>query len=326
MAITKSQADYIDGIFENRRLENQIEMDRRRAEVYDAIPEIGELNDKAATLAADAARRSLSGDASAMEGLDKTLSDIAKQREALLLAGGYSADYLDDIYHCQICKDTGYVNGESCKCREEEISKMLYTNSQLSDILKKENFSTFNFDYYSDDVIDEATNMSALENIKNVVASSKEFINDFDKDHSNLLFYGMAGTGKTFLINCITKELLDQSYSVIYLPAIQFFELMANHTFGRENETAYNEVSSDDIMNCDLLVIDDLGTEVQNTFTDSCLFNCMNERLLHQKSTLISTNLSLEELFDTYNDRIFSRAIGEYRFFKIFGDDIRRKK
>ena len=243
------------------------------------------------------------------------------------MANGYQSDYLEPIYDCPICKDTGFVNGQPCECLQKEVIKSLYTTEELNDILQKENFSTFNFDLYSNNFVDEVTGVTALDNIKDVVTFCKEFVDNFDNiDNNSILFYGRAGSGKTFLINCIAKELIEKSYSVIYLSAVQLFDLLADYSFRRENNSVYRQISINELEGCDLLIIDDLGTEMSNSFTDSALFDCLNERLIHQKSTIISTNFSLQELHQKYEERIFSRTAGNYTPLKIFGDDIRIKK
>ena len=242
------------------------------------------------------------------------------------MANHYPADYLDEIFTCPDCKDTGYINGNPCHCFKEEVIKLLYSRSELQEILERENFDTFDYSLYSEDFIDDATGISAAENIETVVDHCHYFINHFDKTFDNLLFYGRAGTGKTFLINCIAKELIEKSYSVIYLSAVQLFDLMAGYSFHRENHSVYSQISMDELIHCDLLIIDDLGTEMTNSFTDSALFDCLNERLVHHKSTIISTNLSLRGLQERYEERIFSRTAGNYTPLKIFGDDIRIHK
>ena len=147
-----------------------------------------------------------------------------------------------------------------------------------------------------------------------------------NKDGTNIIVSAGAGSGKTFLVNCIAKELIDKSYTVLYLSAVAFFDLLSNITFNKGNSSAFGQVTMHEILECDLLVIDDLGSEMANSFTDSALFDCLNNRLIHHKSTIISTNLSLEDLNNSYSDRIYSRVLGEYTIFKIFGDDIRIKK
>ena len=324
MALNNNQLDAIEQIYINRRLDNQIKMNERLAEVTEAVPEIAEINSEIASLASQAMKVALTGGQVDIEDIKSQISKLGEKKKTLLLANNFDADYLDEIYTCEKCKDTGFVNGESCECRDKEIIKLLYSRSELKDILERENFSTFRYDLYKESCVDENLGVDALSNIKDVVEHCQAFINNFDTEFDNLLFYGLAGTGKTFLINCVAKELMDSFHSVIYLSASQLFDLMAAQSFNKESNSVYKNVDIDDIQNCDLLIIDDLGTEFPNTFTESSLFEVLNERLIHRKSTIISTNLSLEDFQDRYDDRIFSRTAGNYSMFKIFGDDIRK--
>ena len=326
MALNNDQLDAIEQIYINRRFDNQIEMNERLDEVEETIPEIAEINSSISTLASDAMRSSLSGGSVDIEDIKKQISGLSEKKKALLLSNGFDADYLDEIYTCEKCKDTGFVEGKSCECRNKEIIKLLYSRSELTEVLERENFSTFNYDFYSESLVDENLGVDARTNIKNVVEHCQYFIDHFDTEFDNLLFYGLAGTGKTFLINCVAKELMDSFHSVIYLSASQLFDLMADQSFRNSNNSVYKNITLEDLKDCDLLIIDDLGTELVNSFTQSSLFEILNERLIHQKSTIISTNLTLEDLQETYEDRIFSRATGCYSMFKIFGDDIRKIK
>ncbi len=327
MGLSREQMDIIENFYNNRRLENKMKLDDRIQEIYEAIPKIREYDAEISSLAADAARKALSGDSSAKDTLREDIAIVGEKKKAALLSHGYPSDYLDDIYTCRLCRDTGFIHGTPCQCLREQIANTIYSRSELTDVLSRENFDTFNFDYYSDNDIDEASGKSALENIETIVDYCRYFINNFDKTSDNLLFYGKAGTGKTFLINCIAKELIDKSYSVIYLSAVQFFDLLADYSFRRSsNRSVYRQISMKELLSCDLLIVDDLGSEMSNSFTDSALFDCLNERLIHHRSTIISTNLSIDELKNSYSERVFSRAAGEYTAFKIFGDDIRIKK
>jgi DNA replication protein DnaC len=319
MALTRDQFDVIANSYNDRQLNNKIKLNRRIEEVYEKIPLIKDLDGQIGVLAGRALRLSLSGNSSAKDTLREDIALISEQKKAALLAGGYSADYLDEIFTCPKCKDTGFIDGKPCECLKAEVVRLLYSRSELKEILERENFDTF-------DYIDPDTGISAAENIDAVVDHCHYFINNFDKTFDNLLFYGRAGTGKTFLINCIAKELIEKSYSVIYLSAVQLFDLLADYSFKRSNTTIYRQISFDELLRCDLLIIDDLGTEMSNSFTESSLFDCLNERLIHQKSTIISTNFSLQELQQKYEERIFSRTAGNYTPLKIFGDDIRIKK
>ena len=135
------------------------------------------------------------------------------------------------------------------------------------------------------------------------------FIDDFDHKPKNLLFYGKTGVGKTFLTNCVAKELLDHGYSVIYFTAFQLFDILSKGVFEKDSDAI---ATHQNIFDCDLLVIDDLGTELINSFTSSQLFLCVNERLIRQKSTIISTNLSVERIKESYSERTFSRILDSY--------------
>ena len=165
-------------------------------------------------------------------------------------------------------------------------------------------------------------------NKKLLLHSHITYIKNFPYSCENILIYGKTGVGKTFLSNCIAKELLDQGNTVIYLSAPQLFEIIESHKFSKAQEEAKEsaETKMRYILDCDLLIIDDLGTEFNNSFISSQLYYCINERFLRQKSTLISTNLSFEEIRKNYSDRIYSRLFHDYMPVKIYGDDIRIKK
>ena len=158
-----------------------------------------------------------------------------------------------------------------------------------------------------------------------IVASCQNFIQNFDQKFENILLYGNSGAGKTFLSNCIAKELIESAHTVIYLTAFELFDILEKHKFSKTKEDTIEE-QFEGILDCDLLIIDDLGTELANSFTNSQLYTCLNERLLSEKSTIISTNLSLDDLSEQYSERIFSRIVSSYTILKLFGTDIRIKK
>ena len=323
MALTNAQYDEIMRGYQSRQLHNRFLTQERQEKAYAKLPELKAINDRIASLSVQAARKKLEDDTQGYAFIKQQIKDCKIEKESLLTKAGYSPTYFDPIYTCPICQDTGYINGEKCSCFKQEIINVVYSQSNIREILNRENFSTFSYDYYSDEKRDPVTGLSSLDTIEHAVRKCKEFIDDFDNKPKNLLFYGNTGVGKTFLSNCVAKELLEKGYSVIYLTAFQLFDILSKGTFTRDADAI---AAHQNIFDCDLLIIDDLGTENPNSFTTSQLFLCVNERLLRQKSTIISTNLDLMELKNDYSERTASRIASNYTVFKLFGDDIRFQK
>lgn len=310
-------------IYEQRRLNNEYRRRRRYESIINQIPEIKSLDDSISSLSLQQGRKLLEGDDLALRDLKQAIHDLSHKKAQLLKDNGYPADHLDLHYTCPDCRDTGYIGNQKCHCFQKAVIDLLYTQSNLQDILKKENFDTCSLEYYSGSHIDPLTGRSSLESMQIALRSCHEFTDTFSSEFRNLLLYGDTGVGKSFLSHCIAKELLDQSFSVIYFTAARLFDIFAKNTFRREEEA---ELDYEHIYNCDLLIIDDLGTEMSNRFTVSQLFVCLNERILRQKSTLISTNLALEDLKNIYSERIFSRITSSYTVLRLTGDDIRIQK
>lgn len=323
MALTNFQYDQIMRTYEQHRLEDEYRRRRRYNSITGKLPEIRELDNQISALSLKQARRLLDGDQSALDTLKAEIHALSQKKLALLQENGYPSDYLDLHYTCPDCRDTGYIGNQKCHCFKKAVIDLLYTQSNLREILEKENFDTFSLEYYSSNHIDSLTGRSSREAVEIALNSCREFTRTFGSEFRNLLLYGDTGVGKTFLSHCIARELLDQSYSVIYFTAAQLFDIFARNTFRREEETGFDY---EHIYGCDLLIIDDLGTEMANSFTNSQLFICLNERILRKKSTLISTNLSLEDLKNIYSERVFSRITSAYTVLRLTGDDIRIQK
>ncbi|MCI9065451.1 MAG: ATP-binding protein [Lachnospiraceae bacterium] len=316
MPLTNIQYDRIFRQYEERQKENRLETERRHACVYESIPEFQKLENAVASLAVAQGKKLLSGDEKALDALRKSLADLKAQKEQLLLDAGFSVNFLDPVFCCPDCQDTGYIGREKCHCfRQAEIS-LLYEQSGIQDLLKQNNFSLLSYEYYRGE---------ALALFQNAVKTCQSFIKNFNSDYHNLFFYGTVGTGKSFLSCCVAKELMDQGHSVIYFGATGLFDLLSNAAFHtKDREERQNAYS--DLYRCDLLIIDDLGTELTNQFTSSQLFSLLNERHLGKKSTLISTNFTLAQLRDRYSDRIFSRITSNFEVCRLAGEDIRMYK
>lgn len=314
MALTSAQYSTIMQRYEVTRLKNYHLLEERRKYVYENIEGYKELDESTVSVSMDVAKRKMAGDDDAMTELHTLLEDLKGMKKSLLLGAGLPEDYLEPIYDCPDCKDTGYIDGnKKCHCLKQQIIEVLYEQSNLRDYLNENNFSKLSYEYHSGE---------GLEAFKRAVTISKDFIKNFDFEKKNILFYGSVGTGKSFLSACIAKDILDLGHSVIYFSAISLFDALARETFeNKSKEDLYNFY--DYIYNCDLLIVDDLGTEVSNTFVSNQLFSFINERNLRKKSTIISTNLSLEQIRDRYSERVFSRIISTYTACKLSGTDIR---
>ena len=323
MALSNAQYDEIMRGYQSRQLLNRRIEKEREEEVYEKIPALKTIDDRIAEISVESARKMLDGDSHAFTRLKADLADLRVQKTNLLAANGIPQGYLEPVFTCADCKDTGYINGEKCHCFKQEVINVVYSQSNIKDILDRENFSTFSYEYYSDKELNPTTGLSALDTVKRAVDECRRFIDDFDNKPKNLLFYGDTGVGKTFLSNCVAKELLEKGNSVIYFTAFQLFDILSKGVFERDADAI---AAHQNIFDCDLLIIDDLGTEFTNSFTTSQLFLCVNERILRQKSTIISTNLNLNQIMDMYSERTFSRISSNYSIIKLFGDDIRIKK
>lgn len=309
--------------YTKRQLENHNKSKRRYAEVSEKIPAISDLDSSIAMLSMETAINALDGDETALDLLRQNIEQIKKEKTDLLTEAGYPADYLDPIYTCPDCKDTGYINNHKCHCFQKALVEELYSQSNIRDHLVSENFSTFSLNYYPDDIVDPVTNLTPKENMIQILDRVHEFVNEFDTKHDNLLFYGNTGVGKTFLSHCIAKELLESSHTVVYLTSMELFDILGKYTFHRNQNGLEREAALSYILDCDLLIIDDLGTELTNSFTSSQLYHCIDSRLNREHSTIISTNLSFDDLTTRYTERIFSRLMSNYTLLKVYGKDIR---
>ena len=323
MALTNSQYDEIQRGYDDRQLHNKDLLSARINELYHRVPELQQIEHSIAEYSVNSARKFFDGDNDAIADLKQQIAALRKRKADLLKFAGYPEDYLQPIYTCPDCKDTGYINGLHCHCFTQQAIDMIYTQSNIKDVLTSENFSTFSLDYYSDTDVNPTTGLTSLQTAQSAYTTCQDFVKNFKITFSNILFYGDTGTGKTFLSNCIAKELLDKGYSVIYFTAFQLFDILSKGIFDKDNKAID---AHQNIFDCDLLIIDDLGTELVNSFTTSQLFLCLNERILRKKATIISTNLNLGQIADIYSERVLSRIAGHYNIIKMFGDDIRMKK
>ncbi|MCH4039539.1 MAG: ATP-binding protein [Lachnospiraceae bacterium] len=318
MALGNSQYDAVMRRYDEIRERHRHEQSDRIEEISRVIPEIKQLNDEAADASLAAARARITNKSANLDQYHAEMSRITERRASLLRTHGYPADYLDMHYDCPVCHDTGLVDGKHCACFRKIAAEIVYGKYSLGKILETENFEHFSFAYYSDTIRDDSTGRTARELAERAYQAAKALVPAIGTDGSSLYIFGTAGTGKTFLTHCIAKEAIDAGNSVLYFSAGDFFNVLADSAF-RHGENSGARLISD----CDLLVIDDLGTEVNNSFVSSSLFRVVNERITRAKSTIISTNLSLTDLSEKYSVRVSSRITSNYKIIKLIGTDIR---
>lgn len=327
MSINRTQFKKILATIEQRRLRNQQLHYERKDSLYKSYPELKATDERIASLTSGATRKIIEAPArkeAIMASLQEEIQALSKKKEAVLTAAGYDKDYLKPIYDCKDCGDTGYVEGERCHCLRKEMMRYAYGQSNIGDILNQENFDTFSLDFYSEHGQDGRKSPRAIAERNYRIC--QDFALNFDlADKRNLLLHGQAGLGKTFLCNAIAKEVLGQGHSVIYMTAFHLFRVIGAYRFRNEGEpVTYDDIQA--IYDCDLLIIDDLGTENANSFTTSELFSLINSRLLDGKPVVISTNLTPNTLGSQYTDRIVSRILGSYLSLGFIGSDIRIQK
>ena len=315
--------------YEIKRLHAEQLADERTEELYSKYPRLSEINKEIANLGISVSRELLQkNDSSLVEDLKSKINILKEEKRQILKEHNLDENYLLPKYECSLCNDTGYITKnnktEMCSCLKQKLINIQYNKSNINK-LDYENFKNFDENMYSDEINEEKYH-SSISPRKNILVIKKivdNFIKNFDNPKGkNLLFTGSPGLGKTFLSNCIAKELIDSGKIVLYQTAPAMLDNIVDCKFGK------NTVSKefiDNIFESDLLIIDDLGTETMNNIKFTELFNVINTRILDNKKTIISTNLSIQNLFSIYDERIVSRIVGYYDICKFFGDDIRFK-
>ena len=301
----------------------QREKDGRIQQVYISIPRIQEIDMQIADSGIKFARLALgSKDIKAeTEALKLQISSLQEERRALL-ASQYPEGYLNLQNICPHCHDTGHVNGSRCNCVKVRIINKYLQISGITTVLEYENFENFDFRYFSEQR-DPALGISPRENIQAIYKEAMDFVYSFGTQYTNLLFYGGAGLGKTFLCHCIAKDIIDMGVPVLYVSANRLFKNIENARF---NKDEHDPTELELYYTSPLLIIDDLGTEFSTIVTQSELFNIINTRLMERLATIISTNLSFKDMEAMYSSRVVSRLFGGYKSFKFIGSDIRIAK
>lgn len=320
--------------YEQKKASAEHDAEVRKQKLFEDYPSLQEIENKLNVLAISTTKSLIqNNDKTLLEKLKLQIEDLKTQKDNILKKLNLPKDYLLPHYECNLCKDTGYITNEDytssmCSCLKQRLFDIDYNKSNISN-LKSQTFENFSDLYYSDKVDEQKyhAKFSPRENIHKIKDICINFVENFDNiQEKNLLFTGNTGLGKTFLSSCIANEILKKQKNVLYQTAPVMLDTIIDYRFGK---TDTDKNIYDNLLNADLLIIDDLGAESMNQLKFSELFNIINSRLLNQNhvtKTIISTNLSLENLYHTYEERIVSRIIGNYTLCYFFGEDIRLKK
>ena len=319
--------------YEQKKHKAELNFEYKKYELYKKYPRLKEIEDELNSVAISETKNILFGNTSSLRNLHLKIDQLRNEKNAIIKSNNISKDFLQPSYECNLCKDTGYIkSGTSatvmCHCLKQKLIDISYNKSNISN-LKKENFQNFNEKLFSEN-ISENFQISPRQNIVNIKNECINFINNFDNiETHNLLFIGNTGLGKTFMSNCIANELIKKGKTVFYQTAPVLLETIIDNKFNKYKDTNSDKFYQN-ILETDLLIIDDLGTECLNSIKLSELFTILNTRLLNLNNkstkTIISTNLNIDNIFNNYEERIGSRIAGFYDIYYFFGDDLRFKK
>lgn len=308
------------------RRENSELLSRREDEVREKAPEF-------AMVEAQLRKGGLSIARGILDGVNnvpiarKCIEEAQAKRAEILDKLNLPKDYLDEIYTCKKCRDTGFSeDGRRCECLKKMISKYIGINSNLTEAMREQTFNSFDMSLFEKQ--EDVKGTSVLEIAKKAYKKSIEFAETFEETHGNLYLYGSAGTGKTFVSSCIANRVLERGFTVYYQSAFKLLDMLEKLKFGRyeDEERAQAEYAEKYIYDVDLLIIDDVGTEFVTAYSSAALFDIINSRIVDKKSTIISSNLGPVKMTEVYGTRLASRITGSFDVVNFIGKDLRRIK
>lgn len=314
-------------IVAQRKEERRWEIGRRRSEVFAKIPRLLEIETELDRFGIRMLNLLANGECDenrVVSGIMAENKEYVKERERLLSVHGFPTDFLDVKPVCPRCEDSGFDGGRLCECVKREITAIALKEANLSEALAGQTFENFNLGYYSDEYVEEY-GCSPRENMRSILRECMAYADNFETTQENLLLCGGCGLGKTFLSSAVANRLLEKGIDVLYVSCNALFPILEDMHFGREvSERAEYVVKK--LNECELLILDDLGSEFVTQFTSAELFRIINNRLINGRKMIISTNLNRNMLAKTYNDRIASRIAGGFSMLEFLGEDIRKIK
>ncbi len=318
--------------YEHKKVSAELDLERRKENLYALLPDLAEIDDELNSFALDTTKCILlNKKGHSLTALRKKISELKRKKKNILTSNGYDANFLKPFYECKLCCDTGFISSDNgkimCNCLKQRLLNASYDNSNMFN-LKNQCFEKFNEKIFSNKVDFEkfGQNISPRENILNIKDRAIFFVENFDNPNvKNLLFTGGTGLGKSFMSGCIANELIKKNKSVFYQTAPILLDSIIDYKMSRNKDLSNNIYKT--VLETDLLIIDDLGTESLNKMKISELFTILNARIMNVNNkitkTIISTNQSLIDIFDSYEERIGSRLAGYYDIYMFFGNDLR---
>ncbi len=318
MDISKVYSEIFDDYQRDRKFAEE-KAENLKNKLYSKNTRLGEIDAEISRLSSELFRASMRGDKSAPEIFREKSNKLCEERQNILIGMGIASGRIEPEYKCGLCHDTGMIDTQRCSCFNKRLAEKYYQLSNLGNILKRENFENFNYDIFSKEPF--KSGVSPYDNIKHIADEAHSAIENFKSKPMNMFFYGSSGLGKSYMCNCIAKELMDRGYFVLYMSAYTLFQLLTDLRFN--NASGEEKEKSSLINGCDLLIIDDLGTEGANSATNVEFFDILNIRLRTEKSTLISANLNISDIGTVYSERILSRILGCFNVYEFIGKDLR---
>lgn len=322
MGYSSENVRRVKDIFDNKYKKAQSDAEARKFELWAKLPELRELDCDIASLGFEAVKLTVGGGEGASEKIMKLKEqslELQAARGELLKNSGYPIDYTDVHYECEKCGDTGYLEIGMCDCMKKALILAGYESSGIGKLMQTQTFDSFSLDFYR-------ANPEIFEKMKHNYEYVKRFAEEFSASKCvNIALFGGTGLGKTHLSTAAARTVIDRGFDVLYVTAVGMIADFEKERFG----SGYSDTDVESLgryYDCDLLIIDDIGTEVTNQFTVSVLYNVINTRISKQRSTVISTNLTPTELRSRYWDRIVSRIFGEYTPLLFEGTDVRMQK
>ena len=307
--------------YSRKYLEVQEAASKRREEIHAILPEVREIDSQLSDMGLRIMQAALQSEnyQAALAEIEAQSLSLEQRRAEVLIRNGFPADYTAPRYECKSCGDTGYIDYKMCDCMRKKLILAGYESSGISTLMRSQSFENFSLDYYKADRMTYLLMQSNLER-------AKEYAGSFHPAKSeNLAMFGGTGLGKTHLSTAIAREVIEGGWDVVYVSCVDMFADYEAQRFGNSTGTPTGADLSR-YTDCDLLIIDDLGTELTNQFTTSCLYGLLNTRLNRHLPVILSTNLETDEFRKRYWDRITSRVLGNFTIMPFKGTDIRRQK